>query len=324
MSFERFHQYRTTPEIREKYAEVKLSADQFIIPLFVVEGQNVKQEIPGLQHVFHLSPDCLLNEIDRLKYRGINKVMLFGVLENSQKDEEASAAYQKGSLIAGVVEKIKQVHPDVLVYTDVCLCGYASHGHCGVFTDVNLDNEKTIQLLAKMAFVHAAAGADFVCPSAMMDGQVYAIRQLLSQNGLAKTKILGYSAKFQSSFYDPFRGAANSAPRSGDRKTYQIDYRTTRQALDEVGADINEGADWVMVKPAHAYLDVIGKVKERYPDVPLAAYHVSGEYMIIKAAAAAGLVDESLAALEVNTAIKRAGADFIISYMTDVLYKFFK
>jgi porphobilinogen synthase len=245
---------------------------------------------------------------------GIKSILLFGVIDDKEKDENGTAAYLPGNLVSAAVKAIKAQYPFLTVVTDVCLCGYTSHGHCGVIHNNEIMNDSTLPLLAQMALKHAEAGADYVAPSAMMDGQVEAIRTLLDAKGFSSTKILAYSAKYSSVFYGPFRDAAQSAPSFGDRKTYQMDYRSIGQAIGEVAADIAEGAEWVMVKPAHTYLDIIQRVKSNFPEVPLVAYQVSGEYMMIKAAAKAGYINEELAMLEALTAIKRAGADFIISY----------
>jgi porphobilinogen synthase len=236
------------------------------------------------------------------------------VIDEQLKDDKGSAAYSAGNLIERAVKAIKNQYPLVIVFTDICLCGYTSHGHCGLISGHEIDNDSTLPLLARMAATHASAGADFVAPSAMMDGQVEAIRGHLIEKGLQQTKILSYSAKYASAFYGPFRDAAHSAPSFGDRKTYQMDYRTIKQPIDAVATALSEGADWVMVKPAHTYLDIIQRVKTNFPEATLVAYQVSGEYMMIKASAKAGYTDEHQAMIEALTAIKRAGADFIISY----------
>jgi porphobilinogen synthase len=310
---ERYHQYRKDQDTRDKYAEVNVTSDNFIYPYFVVEGSKQKQEINSLKNVFRFSIDELLKDIEQVVKIGINKILLFCVIDESLKDEIGSNAYSENNLINRAIKKIKEGFPELLIFTDVCLCGYTSHGHCGLLKNQEIENDATLPLLAEMALQHALSGADFVAPSAMMDGQVEAIREKLNEKKL-KTKILSYSAKYSSGFYGPFRDAAKSAPSFGDRKTYQMDYRTIDQALQEVKADIDEGADWVMVKPAHSYLDIIQRVKKNYPKIPLVAYQVSGEYMMVKAAAGAGYLNEEAAMIEVLTAIKRAGADYIISY----------
>jgi porphobilinogen synthase len=309
----RLREYRINQETRDKYAEVFISVNDFIYPYFVVDGNKFKREISSLRNVFHFSIDELIRDIEEISKLGITKILLFGVIEKSLKTDTGSAAYSNSNLISRAVQAIKKEFPEITIITDVCLCGYTNHGHCGILNGENIDNDATLPYLAKMALQHAQAGADFVAPSAMMDGQVSVIKQILSQNKL-DTKILGYSAKYASGFYGPFRDAVNSAPSFGDRKTYQMDNRNISQAIDEVQTDIDEGADWVMVKPAHTYLDIIQRIRLNFPNFPLTAYQVSGEYMMIKAAAEAGYMNEEIAMQEVLTAIKRAGANYIISY----------
>jgi porphobilinogen synthase len=310
---QRLRQYRKDKETRDKYSEVNVTVGDFIYPYFVIEGSNAKQEIGSLKNVFRFSIDELLKDIESVFKIGVNKILLFGVIGENLKDEIGSNAYAENSLVNRAIKRIKENFPELIIFTDVCLCGYTSHGHCGLIKNNEIENDSTLPLLAEMALQHALSGADFVAPSAMMDGQVEAMRNLLDEKKL-ETKILAYSAKYSSGFYGPFRDAAMSAPSFGDRKTYQMDYRTIQQALQEVKADIEEGADWVMVKPAHSYLDIIQRVKSAYPLIPLVAYQVSGEYMMVKAAAEAGYLNEEAAMIEVLTAIKRAGADYIISY----------
>lgn len=315
---DQFRSYRTTQEIRDRYAEVLLTPFDFIVPYFVVEGEGVRHEIPSLHGVFHFSIDELIREVRTLESLGMNKVLLFGSVNPSTRNPLGQSAYEDDPLIARAVRTLKKALPDVLVFTDVCVCGYTDHGHCGILSSCEsghfVDNDATLPVLAKMALAHARAGADYVAPSAMMDKQVLAIRTLLDREGFASTKIMAYSAKYASALYGPFRGAVSSVPSFGDRKTYQMDFRTREQGVAEVRADIAEGADMVMVKPAHTYLDMISVIKQQFPMIPLSAYHVSGEYMMIKTAASAGLIDESAVMMEVLTAIKRAGADLIISY----------
>lgn len=320
----RFREFRTNAETRNKYAEVKLSTSEFIYPYFVVEGNGIKQPISSLHGVFRFSIDQLLLDLKETVSLGINSILLFGVVKDKEKDENGTAAYLPNGLVERTVRAIKSKYPEIKVITDVCLCGYTSHGHCGVIHNNEVLNDSTLPLLAEMALRHAEAGADFVAPSAMMDGQVEAIRALLDKKGYLKTNVLSYSAKYSSGFYGPFRDAAQSAPSFGDRKTYQMDYRTSSQAVSEVEADITEGAAWVMVKPAHTYLDVIHRIKSEFPKTPLVAYQVSGEYMMIKAAAQAGYLNEEQAMLEALTAIKRAGADYIISYYAKDFAKLYK
>ncbi|MDR2764187.1 MAG: porphobilinogen synthase [Tannerella sp.] len=309
----RFRTYRTTQAVRDRYAEVSLPASDFIYPYFVTEGEGVRQEIAAMDGIYRLSTDRLLEDVATLGALGIDKVLLFGVIADAQKDERGSEGTSPDSLICRAVRAIKRHFPEVTVFTDVCLCEYTSHGHCGLIRQHDVDNDATLPLLAEMAYQHAVAGADFVAPSAMMDGQVQAIRERLDRAGLP-TRILGYSAKYASAFYGPFRDAAGSAPAFGDRKTYQMDFRTIAQGLDEIAADIEEGADWVMVKPAMAYLDMVQRAAVRFPDHPLVAYQVSGEYAMLKHGAKAGFFDEQRIFFESLTAIKRAGAHYIISY----------
>jgi porphobilinogen synthase len=313
----RFRQYRTSQAVRDEYAEVHIQPSDFIYPYFVVEGVGVKREIPSMKGVYRFSIDELLKDVEELLPLGIDKFLLFGVVEEKEKDERGSAGYAADNIISRTVKAVKARFPQAILFTDVCLCEYTSHGHCGLLSgqEVNseVDNDATLPLLAEMAYQHAAAGADFVAPSSMMDGQVEAIRQRLERECL-KTKILAYSAKYASAFYGPFRDAAGSAPAFGDRKTYQMDFRTKEQGLEEIAADIDEGADWIMVKPAMAYLDILYRASQRFSDYPLAAYQVSGEYSMLKAGAAQGFFDEERIFFESLTAIKRAGADYIISY----------
>jgi len=310
----RFRKFRETQEIRDSYADVPpVTAETFIYPYFVVEGEGVRQEIQTMPGIYRFSIDELLVDIGDMLSLGINKLLLFGVLNDEAKDERGSAGYKPDNIISRAVRAIKELYPSVVVFTDVCLCEYTSHGHCGLLHKHDVDNDSTLPLLAEMAYQHAVAGADFVAPSAMMDGQVEAIRKRLDGAGLT-TKILAYSAKYASAFYGPFRDAAGSAPSFGDRKTYQMDFRTQDQGLDEIAADIDEGTDWIMVKPAMAYLDMLYRASARFPDYPLVAYQVSGEYSMLKNGAAQGFFDEERIFLESLTAIRRAGADYIISY----------
>jgi porphobilinogen synthase len=305
--------------IRDKYAEVHLSAGDFVQPYFVTDGSGLKRALKSLAGVWHFSIDELLKELAHLAKTGVDKILLFGVLETERKDARGSQAYAPNNLVARAVTAIKRAYPQFTVLTDVCLCGYTDHGHCGLTDGQNVLNDETLPLLADMAVTHARAGADIVAPSAMLDGQVAAIRAALSAAGCTQTKIMSYSAKYASNLYGPFREAAQSAPAFGDRRSYQMDYRNISQALPEVAADIEEGADIVMVKPAHTYLDIIQRVRTRFPRIPLAAYHTSGEYMLLKAAAQAGLCAEIQTALEILTAIKRAGANWLITYYAQTI-----
>lgn len=311
----RFREFRKDQATRDKYADVALGAKDFIYPYFVVEGEGVKEEISTMPGIYRFSIDTLVTDVKECYALGIEKVLLFGVIEDSLKDERGSLAYAEDALVCRAVRAIKAAIPEVCVITDVCLCEYTSHGHCGLLHNHDVENDATLPLLAEMAYVHAKAGADFVAPSAMMDGQIEALDKRLREAGLRdKCKILAYSAKYASAFYGPFRDAADSTPSFGDRKTYQMDYRTHDQGLEEIAADIEEGADWTMVKPAMPYLDMIARGVERFPQVPMVAYQVSGEYSMLKAAARLGYLDEQRVVYESLIAIKRAGAQYIISY----------
>jgi len=298
--------------------ETKLDVDDLVYPLFVIPGKDIKKEIRSMPGNFHLSRDNLLKEAKEAEKLGIPAILLFGLPKH--KDEEGREAYAKDGIIQQAVRVVKDALPDFMVITDVCLCEYTSHGHCGVIKDGRLLNDPTLDLLAKTALSQVESGSDIVAPSGMMDGQVKIIRQTLDENGYDNIPIMAYSAKYASSFYGPFREAADSAPQFGDRKSYQMDPANVQEALREVKLDIEEGADIVMVKPALAYLDVISRVKQEF-DVPLAAYNVSGEYAMIKAAAGKGWVDEKRIALEVLTSIKRAGADMILTYFAKEVAK---
>lgn len=311
----RFREFRKDQATRDKYADVALGAKDFIYPYFVVEGEGVKEEISTMPGIYRFSIDTLVTDVKECYALGIDKVLLFGVIEDSLKDERGSLAYAEDALVCRAVRAIKAAIPEVCVITDVCLCEYTNHGHCGLLHNHDVENDATLPLLAEMAYVHAKAGADFVAPSAMMDGQIEALDKRLREAGLRdKCKILAYSAKYASAFYGPFRDAADSTPSFGDRKTYQMDYRTHDQGLEEIAADIEEGADWTMVKPAMPYLDMIARGVERFPQVPMVAYQVSGEYSMLKAAARLGYLDEQRVVYESLIAIKRAGAQYIISY----------
>jgi porphobilinogen synthase len=305
---------RSSQSVRDRHAETKLSVKDLVSPYFLVNGRNIKDEIKGFYGVCRFSPDMLLKDIQALTDSGVDKVLLFGAPDDAEKDETGSGAYSAEGIVPRSVAAIKKAFPELTVITDVCMCAYTKSGHCGIVSGDRVLNDETLPYLAKIAVSHAKAGADIVAPSAMMDGQVGAIRRALDKSGFKKVGILAYSAKYASSLYGPFREAERSAPSFGDRKTYQMDYRNLDEALSEVKEDIKEGADMVMVKPAHTYLDVIRAVRAAYPKAPLAAYHVSGEYAILKAAARAGVFDERAGMMEVLTSIKRAGADMIITY----------
>jgi porphobilinogen synthase len=310
-TIDRLRRLRRTEALRRLVRETRLSPEGFVYPLFVVGGSGVRNAIASMPGQHQLSLDQLPAEAQELRALGIPAVLLFGI--PSTKDEQGSGAYAADGIVQEAVRALKQADAELLVITDVCLCEYTSHGHCGVVKDGEVDNDATLPLLARTALSHAQAGADMVAPSAMMDGQVAAIRQALDESGFPHIPIMGYAAKYASAFYGPFREAAESAPQFGDRRGYQMDPPNAREALREIEADIAEGADIVMVKPALAYLDVLARARERF-DLPLAAYNVSGEYAMIKAAAANGWLDERRVTLEVLTAIKRAGADIIITY----------
>jgi porphobilinogen synthase len=291
--------------------ETRLDPATFIYPLFVRKGEGIKSEISAMPGNFHFSVDRLVEEVGAAWEDGIRSVILFGLPE--KKDEVGSEASDDAAAVQSSVRALKRSYPDLVVITDVCLCEYTSHGHCGVVKDGEILNDPTLELLARAAVSHARAGADIVAPSDMMDGRVGAIREALDEAGCLNTAILAYAAKYASAFYGPFREAAGSAPQFGDRKSYQMDPGNSDEALVEVGLDLEEGADIIMVKPALAYLDVIHRVKEAY-GVPLAAYNVSGEYSMLAAAAERGWVDRERTMLEILTSIKRAGADMILTY----------
>lgn len=302
---------RATAVHRRMVRETSLSADNLIYPLFAVHGCNVKNEISSMPGIYQLSVDNLVTEAKEVCSLGIPAVILFGIPEH--KDEIGTEAYSEEGIIQQAVKAIKDSVPDLLVITDVCMCEYTSHGHCGVIKDGKISNDATLELLAKEAVSHAKAGADIIAPSDMMDGRVSAIRSALDSEGFEHLPIMSYSAKYASAFYGPFREAAESTPQFGDRKSYQMDPANTREAMRETALDIEEGADIVMVKPALPYLDIIRQIKDRW-DIPVAAYNVSGEYSMIKAAGRLGWIDESRAMMESLTSIKRAGADIILTY----------
>jgi porphobilinogen synthase len=307
----RLRRLRRTETIRSLVRETRVEVGNLIYPLFVEEGSNIKREIPSMPGIYRFSTDRLSAEVEDIVKLQIPAVLLFGIPE--QKDEVASMAYHPEGVAQQAIRAIKKSVPELLVVTDVCLCEYTNHGHCGVVSHGDVDNDQTLSLLAKTALSHAEAGADVVAPSDMMDGRVKIIRETLDEAGYQPIPILAYSAKYASAFYGPFREAAESAPRFGDRRSYQMDPPNVREALREVEADINEGADMIMVKPALSYLDVISKIRAAF-NYPLVAYNVSGEYSMVKAAARQGWLDEKLATQEILTSIKRAGADIIITY----------
>jgi porphobilinogen synthase len=310
-TFARFRRLRRSDALRRLVRETSLSPDDFIYPLFVVHGQDVREEIPSMPGQHHLSLDRLAAEAQELRSLGVRAVLLFGL--PASKDEEGSEAYAADGIVQLAIRALKSADPGIAVITDVCLCEYTSHGHCGVVVDGDVDNDASLDLIARTALSHARAGADIVAPSDMMDGRVAAVRAALDGAGFAHTPVMSYAAKYASAFYGPFREAAESAPQFGDRRGYQMDPPNAREALREIEADIAEGADIVMVKPALPYLDVLARARDRF-DAPLAAYNVSGEYAMLHAAARNGWLDLRATVLEALTSIKRAGADVIITY----------
>jgi porphobilinogen synthase len=307
----RLRRLRTTSNLRAMVRETTLSPAHFIYPLFVVHGRDVHEEIPSMPGVYHQSIDHLAREIDELAALRIPAVILFGV--PAHKDPLGQENFADDGIVQQAARAIKQANPDILVMTDVCMCEYTDHGHCGIVRDGDILNDETLDILGKVAVSHANAGADVAAPSGMMDGMVGAIRAALDGAGHTQVSILSYAVKYASAFYGPFRDAAQSAPAFGDRRSHQMDPANVREAMREAQLDVDEGADMLMVKPALAYLDVIRRVRDRF-DLPLAAYNVSGEYSLIKAAAARGWVDEQRVTLETLTAIRRAGADLILTY----------
>ncbi len=302
---------RRNSNLRELVAETKLSVDDFIYPMFVMPGKSKKVPITSMPGIYKQSIDNLIKEIREAKKLGIKAILLFGIPES--KDEMGTQGYHEHGIIQKALREIKKKVKDIIVITDVCMCEYTSHGHCGIIKDGDVDNDETLQYLAKMSLSHVEAGADMVAPSDMMDGRVGVIRDELDQNGYNKTAIMAYSAKYASAFYGPFREAAESPPQFGDRRSYQMDPPNVREAMREIELDIEEGADIVMVKPALPYLDVIRAAREEF-DHPIAAYNVSGEYSMVKAAGKLGWIDEELVMMEMLTSIKRAGADLILTY----------
>ena len=307
----RLRRLRRTSALREMFRETTLSVSDFIYPLFIVEGDNIRNEISSMPGQFQLSIDQAVRECEELQRLGINSVILFGI--PNEKDEAGSGAYAGDGIVQKTLRAVKAQFPDLVVITDVCLCEYTSHGHCGVIENSDVDNDRTLELLVKEAVSHAECGSDIIAPSDMMDGRVGAIRQALDEKGYTQIPIMAYSAKYSSAFYGPFREAAESAPQFGDRKSYQMDPGNSDEAIREIALDIQEGADIVMVKPALSYLDVIRRAKDNF-GLPIAAYNVSGEYSMIKAAAERGWLDGEKVMLETLTSIKRAGADVIITY----------
>ncbi|ADK16243.1 porphobilinogen synthase [Clostridium ljungdahlii] len=309
--FRRHRRLRKNPIIRDMVRETVLNPSDFIYPLFVVEGENIKEEISSLDNNYHYSIDSLPEVVKEIKDAGVKSVILFGIPDH--KDEVATSAFEENGIIQKAVRKLKELDPELYIITDVCMCEYTSHGHCGILNGHEVDNDETLKYIAKIALSHAQAGADMVAPSDMMDGRVEAIRNILDENGFKNVAIMAYSAKYCSAFYGPFRDAADSAPKFGDRKGYQMDPANVREAMLEIEDDIKEGADIIMVKPALPYLDVVRLARDKF-DLPVAAYNVSGEFAMVKAAAKAGLIDEKAIVKEMLTCIKRAGAGMIITY----------
>jgi len=302
---------RASAELRRLVCQTKVSVDDLVYPLFTCPGKGVKEPIASMAGCFHFSPDRIAEEAAEVAALGIPAVLLFGLPE--QKDAMGSEAYAEDSTVCRAIRQIKKAVPELLVITDVCLCAYTDHGHCGLIKDGKIDNDPTLELLAKMALAHTQAGADMVAPSDMMDGRIGKMRSVLDAAGFSDTPIMSYAAKYASAYYGPFREAAHSAPEEGDRKSYQMDPGNSREALREMELDLEEGADILMVKPALPYLDIICRAADAF-DVPIAAYNVSGEYMMVQAAAEQGLIDRDAPMMETLTSIKRAGADIIITY----------
>nr|WP_312577092.1 porphobilinogen synthase [Sedimentibacter sp.] len=314
----RMRRLRENALTRNLIRETHLSKDDLIYPVFAVEGTNIKHEIPSMPDCYHYSIDRLNEEIEELKSLGINYVLIFGVPD--EKDELGSSAYDDDGIVQRAVKEIKRVNPDMYVITDVCMCQYTSHGHCGILDKSgNVLNDETLEYLSKIALSHVKAGADMVAPSDMMDFRIAHMRKTLDENGYFNIPIMAYSAKYATSFYGPFRSAAGSAPQFGDRKSYQMDIANSDEAVREMALDIEEGADIIMVKPALTYLDIIRRAKDNF-NIPLAAYNVSGEYSMVKSAVLNGILDKS-AIFESVLAIKRAGADIIITYFAKDIAK---
>lgn len=312
----RFPEYRPrrmrrTETLRSMVRETQLNVRNFILPFFCISGKGVKNSLASMPGHFQLSPDVLIKELREPVDRGIPAIILFGI--PSKKDSVGSEGYSKDGIVQRAVRQIKSAYPDLVVITDVCLCEYTDHGHCGVVMNNDVDNDSTLDLLARIALSHANAGADMVAPSDMMDGRVGAIREALDESGHESLPIMAYSAKYCSGFYGPFRDAAQSAPKFGDRRSYQMDPANSDEAIREVGMDVDEGADIIMVKPALPYLDIIWRVRNAF-DLPVAAYNVSGEFSMLKAAAQNGWIDYERCMMEALISIKRAGADLIITY----------
>jgi porphobilinogen synthase len=319
--FSRHRRLRNSAGLRAMVRENHVTTDDLLYPLYAVEGENIKREISSMPGVYHFSLDTLRREIHEISELGIPSIMLFGI--PSHKDECSSQAYAEEGIVQKAIRVVKEENPNLVVSTDVCLCQYNPAGHCGIVHGEEILNDESLELIAKTALSHAQAGADFVAPSDMMDGRIAAIRHTLDENGFTNIPIMSYAVKYASAFYGPFREAANSAPAFGDRKTYQMDPANGREALREAESDVMEGADFLMVKPALAYMDIIRQLRDRY-DLPIVAYNVSGEYAMVKAAAQNGWVDEAKIVMETMTSLKRAGSDIIITYSAKDIARWLK
>ena len=320
--FSRTRRTRNNTIIRDLISDVNLTMNDFLYPIFIEEGDNIKIEIESMPNQYRYSLDKLKYELDEICNLGIRGLLLFGIPKN--KDEKGSSAYDENGIIQKAVKYIKHNFPNLLIVTDVCMCEYTSHGHCGILDNCNVDNDSTLEYIAKIALSHVQAGADMVAPSDCMDGHVYAIRNILDKNGYVNIPIMSYSVKYASSYYSPFREAADSAPSFGDRKTYQLDFRNSKEYIQKIKNDIEEGADIFIIKPALAYLDIIKDVSNRFNDTPIASYNVSGEYSLVKAASKLGFIDEKRIVLENMYSLKRAGSDIIITYHAKDLAKYLR
>ncbi|MCM3739941.1 porphobilinogen synthase [Oceanobacillus luteolus] len=311
IQFKRHRRLRSSASMRTMVRETHLHVEDFIYPIFVIEGENIKNEVPSMPAVYQFSLDRLMEEVTEAYELGIRSLMFFGVV--TDKDEVGSGAYAEDGIVQRATKMVKEKYPDILVVADTCLCEYTSHGHCGVIHGEDVDNDKSLELLAKTAVSQAKAGADIIAPSNMMDGFVAVIRKALDKAGYTHIPIMSYAVKYASSFYGPFRDAADSTPQFGDRKTYQMDPANRLEAIREAQSDVEEGADFLMVKPALSYLDIIRDVRNEF-NLPVVAYNVSGEYAMVKAASQNGWIDEDKLVIEMLTSMKRAGADIILTY----------
>ncbi len=316
----RARRLRNNAAVRDMIAQTQININDFVYPIFVREGNGIKNEIKSMPGIYQLSIDKAIQEAKEAYSLGIRSIILFGIPNN--KDEIGSEAYNENGIIAKAIQEMKSAIPELIIIADACFCEYTSHGHCGILSKKGeLLNDPTLDMLQKEAYVYAKMGADIIAPSGMIDGMVKAIREALDKNGFSDKAIMSYSVKYSSGFYGPFRDAAESAPAFGDRKSYQMDFRNSDEAIKECMLDIEEGADYLMVKPALSYLDIISKIKKEFPYMPLAAYNVSGEYAMVKAASHMGWIDEESVTTEILTSIKRAGADIIITYFAKEVAK---